>query len=57
LRHDRLAQGVQKIVSQAELLNSTLKPRLLELPHLQGESEDIDGLLTDVKGLSQEQET
>lgn len=51
------ALSFQKIVSQAELLNSTLKPRLIELPHLQGESEDIDELLTDVKGLSQEQET
>jgi hypothetical protein len=51
------ALSFQKIVTQAELMNTTLKPQLAEMPHLTGESEAIDQLLTDVKALGQEQET
>lgn len=47
----------QKIVSMAELLNATLKERLTEMPHLKGESDELEQFLGEVKGLSQEQET
>jgi hypothetical protein len=51
------SQSFQKIVSLTELLNSTLKQQLTEMPHLKGESEDLDKLITEVKALDQEQET
>jgi hypothetical protein len=51
------SQSFQKIVSLSELLNTTLKQQLTEMPHLKGESEELDQLITDVKGLDQEQET
>jgi len=47
----------QKIVTMADLLNETLKPKLAEMPHLTQESEDIDKLLTEVRTLDREQET
>ena len=47
----------QKIVTMADLLNETLKPKLAEMPHLTQESQDIDSLLTEVRGLDREQET
>jgi hypothetical protein len=50
-------QSFQKIVSSSELLNAALKPQLTDMPHLKGESEDLDKLITDVKGLDQEQAT
>lgn len=46
----------QTIVANCELLNSTLKPRLPELPHLQEESESLDTLVGEAKMLSNEQQ-
>ena len=46
----------QKIVSLSEQLNTALKPQLTDMPHLQGESDDIDAFLTEVKSLGNEQE-
>ena len=46
----------QKIVTMADLLNETLKPRLVEMPHLAQESLDLDNLLAEVRGLDREQE-
>ena len=45
----------QKIVSMAELLSTTLKERLTEMPHLKEESDELEQFLGQVKGLSQEQ--
>lgn len=47
----------QKTISYCELLNMTLKPQLEELPHLKGESDDLDALIVELKGLDQEQQT
>jgi hypothetical protein len=49
-------QSFRKIVSLSELLNATLKPQLTEMPHLKTESDDLEKLITDVKGLDQEQQ-
>lgn len=46
----------QTIVTDCELLNSTLKPQLPEMPHLQEESENLDALVGEAKTLSNEQE-
>jgi hypothetical protein len=46
----------QKIVSYCELLNTTLKPQLTELPHLQDESNALDALITEAKVLDNEQQ-
>lgn len=46
----------QKIVTDCELLNSTLKPQLTELPHLQDESTGLDTLIVEAKTLLNEQE-
>lgn len=46
----------QKIVTDCELLNSTLKPQLPEMPHLQDESTGLDTLIVEAKTLSNEQE-
>ena len=46
----------QKIVTDCELLNSTLKPQLTEMPHLQDESTGLDALIVEAKTLSNEQE-
>src|SRR4051812_46767421 len=47
----------RKIISLSELLNSTLKPQLADLPHLKPESDDLDQLVTSTKALDQEQQT
>lgn len=46
----------QTIVTDCELLNSTLKPQLTEMPHLQEESADLDTLVENAKTLSNEQQ-
>lgn len=46
----------QKIVADCELLNSTLKPQLTEMPHLQDESTGLDALIEEAKTLSNEQQ-
>lgn len=46
----------QKIVTDCELLNSTLKPQLTEMPHLQDESTGLDTLIVEAKTLLNEQE-
>ena len=46
----------QKIVSYCELLSSTLRAQLTELPHMQPESESLDELIEEVKDLDQEQQ-
>jgi pyruvate/2-oxoglutarate dehydrogenase complex dihydrolipoamide acyltransferase (E2) component len=46
----------QKIVSYCELLNSTLKPQLTEMPHLQDESAALDALVLQAKSLDNEQQ-
>lgn len=49
-------QSFQKIVSYCELLNSTLKPQLAEMPHLQDESTELDALIVKAKSLDNEQQ-
>ena len=46
----------QKIVTDCELLNTTLKPQLTEMPHLQDESTGLDTLIVEAKALLNEQE-
>lgn len=46
----------QKIVTDCELLNATLKPQLTEMPHLQDESTGLDSLIAEAKTLSTEQQ-
>jgi hypothetical protein len=46
----------QKIVTDCELLNSTLKPQLPEMPHLQDESTGLETLIEEAKTLSNEQQ-
>jgi hypothetical protein len=46
----------QKIVTDCELLNSTLKPQLTEMPHLQDESTGLETLIVEAKTLSNEQQ-
>ena len=46
----------QKIVTDCELLNSTLKPQLTEMPHLQDESTGLETLIEEAKTLSNEQQ-
>jgi hypothetical protein len=46
----------QKTVAFCELLSTTLKEHLPEMPHLTEESTSLDGLITELKGLSNEQE-
>lgn len=46
----------QKIVTDCELLNTTLKPQLPEMPHLQDESTGLDTLIVEAKALLNEQE-
>ena len=47
----------QKTIALAELLNSTLKPQLTDMPHLTQDSQDLDKVILNVKALDQEQET
>jgi hypothetical protein len=49
-------QSFQKIVSYCELLNSTLKPQLTDMPHLQDESTELDALIAQAKSLDNEQQ-
>lgn len=46
----------QKTVAFCELLSTTLKEHLAQMPHLTEESGSLDGLITELKGLSNEQE-
>lgn len=46
----------QKTVAYCELLSTTLKQHLEEMPHLKDESEGLDGTIVELKGLSNEQE-
>jgi chromosome segregation ATPase len=46
----------QKTVSYCELLSSTLKPLLETMPHLQEESESLDELIAELKGLDTQQQ-
>jgi len=46
----------QKTVVFCELLSTTLKSHLEQMPHLTTESEGLDGLITELKDLSSEQE-
>lgn len=46
----------QKIVADCELLNSTLKLQLPEMPHLQEESAGLDILIEEAKTFSNEQQ-
>lgn len=45
----------QKTVAYCELLSSTLKPQLEEMPHLKDESENLDALIAELKGLDSQQ--
>ena len=45
----------QKIVAYCELLSSTLKPLLQDMPHLKDESESLDALIAELKGLDAQQ--
>lgn len=45
----------QKTVAYCELLSSTLKPQLDEMPHLKGESESLDALIAELKDLNSQQ--
>ena len=47
----------RKIISLSELLNTTLKPQLTDLPHLKQDSDDLDQLITNAKALDQEQQS
>ena len=46
----------QKTVAYCELLSSTLKPLLETMPHLQEESESLDTLIVELKGLDTQQQ-
>ena len=46
----------QKTVAFCELLSTTLKEHLEQMPHLTDESVGLDGLITELKDLSNEQE-
>ena len=46
----------QKTISFCELLSATLKPQLGELPHLREESESLDGVIIELRGLDTEQQ-
>jgi hypothetical protein len=46
----------QKTVAFCELLSSTLKTFLDEMPYLKEESASLDGVIVELKGLSNEQE-
>ena len=45
----------QKTVTYCELLSSTLKPQLEEMPHLKDESESLNTLIVELKGLDAQQ--
>jgi len=47
----------RKIISLSELLNTTLKPQLTEMPHLKQDSDDLDQIVANAKALDQEQQT
>jgi prefoldin subunit 5 len=46
----------QKTISYCELLSSRLKPLLETMPHLQEESESLDALIAELKGLDTQQQ-
>jgi hypothetical protein len=46
----------QKTVAYCELMSSTLKPQLDEMPHLTGESESLDLLIAELKDLDGQQQ-
>ena len=46
----------QKTVAFCELLSSTLKPQLEEMPHLKDEAENLDELIAELKGLDNQQQ-
>ena len=45
----------QKTVTYCELLSVTLKTQLEEMPHLKDESESLDALIAELKGLDAQQ--
>ena len=45
----------QKTVTYCELLNETLKPLLTQMTHLQEESQSLDALIVELKGLDAQQ--
>jgi hypothetical protein len=45
----------QKTVAYCELLSSTLKAQLEAMPHLKDESESLDALIDELKGLDTQQ--
>lgn len=47
----------RKIISLSELLNTSLKPQLTDMPHLKQDSDDLDQLITNAKSLDQEQQS
>ncbi|HEX7186397.1 MAG TPA: hypothetical protein VF756_31535 [Thermoanaerobaculia bacterium] len=46
----------QKTVAYCELLSSTLKPQLEEMPHLKGDSESLDLVIAELKELDSQQQ-
>jgi len=46
----------RKIISLSELLNTSLKPQLADMPHLKEDSDNLDQLITNAKALDQEQQ-
>ena len=46
----------QKTVAYCELLSSRLKAQLEEMPHFKGDSESLDALIVELKGLDIEQQ-
>jgi hypothetical protein len=47
----------RKIISLSELLNASLKPQLIDMPHLKQDSDNLDQLITNAKSLDQEQQS
>jgi len=52
----RKAKAFAEKITEWEMMNANMKPRLAEMPHLQEIVTAIDALITEAKGLDSEQE-
>jgi len=52
----RKAQEFAKKITEWELINANIKPRLAEMPHLQEIATAIEALIAEARGLDAEQE-
>jgi hypothetical protein len=52
----RKAQSFAKKITEWELLNANIKPHLQEMPFLQEIVTELEGLITEAKGLDSQQE-